>query len=899
MRCRSLLFLFALLATLCPGLAAASSADRIAQQAVGAQRTAIPNTIPARARLATDLGEAPADRLLSSITLRFSLSDNQSSALTQLAAAQQNPASPLYRQWLTPEQYGAVFGLSAADLAQVTSWLSGQGLTVTGVTRGQTSVTVSGTVAQVERAFATSLRMVTLEGELHLANLTEPTLPTPLAAVVGSISGLNDFHPRPRVRPQYTSVTSGKHFIAPGDFYTLYDESPLLAAGITGSGLTIAVAGQTDISLADIAAFRSASGLNVNPPKVMLYGTDPGTSTTDLPEASLDVEWSGAVAPAATILYVNSTDAIDGSLANAISNNLAPIVTVSYGDCEAAYGASNIATLNQLFRQANVQGQTIVGPAGDSGATDCDFNVKSASNGLAVDFPASSPFVTALGGTMFNEGTGTYWSTANNSNSGSALSFIPEAVWNETTSGSDLAAGGGGASAVFPKPSWQTGPGVPADSSRDVPDISFSAAANHDGYLICSSGSCTNGYRDASGNLEVVGGTSVSTPSFAGVLALLEQKIQARVSNANPTLYALANSTFYPAIFHDVTTGNNDSPCTAGSTGCPASGVLGFNATAGFDLATGWGSVDTFSLVNDWLLVTPAAITPTGTAASVTTLTSTSTSVTAGTTITLTATVASATSGQTAVPTGSVQLLIDGTATGSAVPLASGTASFSFSTTGLAAGSHVLTAVYGGDSLYLGSKGVFSNLSIVAAGAADFDLSTSASTLTVASGATSPGILLTLTPANGFTGAVTLTASSIPSGLSASTSFSVNPVSLTNAAGTSLFTVIASTSASAQNRSTEQPWRLAGSGLALAGLLLLAFPSRRSRRSHWSAVAVLLVSFAALGLTGCSSSPGSSSATPGVTKAAPGTYTLTVTATGTNAAGASLAHQANITLVVQ
>jgi len=145
-----------------------------------------------------------------------------------------------------------------------------------------------------------------------------------------------------------------------------------------------------------------------------------------LAEAQLDVEWSGAVAPSANILYVNSKDVLNTSLANAIEDNLAPIVSISYGLCESAGGSTGLNSFNQLFQQANAQGITIVGPSGDSGATDCDFGSTTAAQGLAVDFPASSPFVTGAGGSMFNEGSATgatqYWSATNGSTSGSAIS---------------------------------------------------------------------------------------------------------------------------------------------------------------------------------------------------------------------------------------------------------------------------------------------------------------------------------------------------------------------------------------------------------------------------------------------------------------------------------------------
>ncbi len=681
----AVLFLFSL---------CASAQNRIAQTiAPTGPRIALGSNVHPRARRATDLGALPGSTQVSSVVLRFSLTDAQNAALTQLLNDQQSPASPRYRQWLTPEQYAARFGLSDVDLGKVKAYLAAQGLTVTSVARSRSFVTVSGTAAQVGRAFGTTLHSVSAGGERHFANLSEPQLPAALAAVTRGITGLDDFRLKPRVKgrqvlaPEYTLSGSGLHLLAPGDLYTLYDLKPLLANSIDGAGVTIAVMGQTDLSLASVAAFRAASSLAANPPAVTLYGSDPGTSNADLREAMLDVEWSGAVAAAATILYVNSTDVIAGSLTNAVDNNLAPILTISYGDCEQDFGAANIAVYQQLFRQANAQGQTIVGPAGDSGTTDCDYDVIIATQGLAVDFPASSPNVTGLGGTMLNEGAGTYFSASNGSYSGSAISYIPEAVWNETATYGSLAGGGGGASAYFPKPAYQTGSGVPNDFSRDVPDLALAAGVVHDGYLICVPGDCVNGYRNAGGYVDTIGGTSVSTPEFAGMLALLEQKIQARVGNANPVLYGLANSSYATSVFHDITVGNNAMPCAVGSTGCPNGGSLGYSAATGYDLASGWGSVDVYNLVADWLLVSPARVAG-GANASAMTLTASAATASQGGTITLTATVVSATSGVATAPTGTVQFSVDNVVVGPGITLAGGTASYALATTGLSLGAH-------------------------------------------------------------------------------------------------------------------------------------------------------------------------------------------------------------------
>lgn len=899
---------------------------------VGSKAVAVPQSVAPKVSKSTDLGEANGDLALPSMALRFNMTDAQKAALTQLLIDQQNPASPKYHQWLTPEQFADQFGLSTADLATVSQWLTAQGFKVTAAARSRTFIQFSGTVAQAQSAFQTSIHRLSFNGEAHIANVTNAMVPSGIAGVVASVAGLNDFKLKPRAithqvqanaNPKFTSSISGDHYIAPGDFYTIYDTQPLLNNSINGTGITIAVAGQTDISLADVTAFRTASGLSSNLPTVKLYGTDPGISTSDIDEAQLDVEWSGAVAPSATILYVNSTDVIT-SLTDIIDNKLAPIASISYGDCETATGAQDLNALNQLFMQANAQGQTVVGPAGDSGATDCDYQVSVATNGLAVDFPASSPYVTGVGGSMFNEGTGTYWSTTNNANGGSALSYIPEEVWNETSEDNEIAAGGGGLSAFFTKPAWQTGTGVPNDFARDVPDVSLNAAANHDGYLFCSQGSCVNGYRTSAtpttacptGNcLDVVGGTSVSTPSFAGILALVQQKIGSSMGNANPTIYALANSSYYNNVFHDIQVGNNASPCQAGSTDCPSGGNIGYNAGVGYDLATGWGSVDAYVLANSWALVTPLGLGSAGTEISTTTLTSSAASVTSGTSVTLTATVANGgTATESSSPTGTVQFLVDNVATGGPVSLASGVATYTLSTTALTSGTHLLSAAYSGDATYAGSKGSV-NLDVTSASTADFSLTPATATVTVASGADATGLVYTVTPLNGFTGSVSFTASTTSSSLNATYSFTVSPVVITStAAGTTTFDLSAYVlnadakagkgllrlkpvgSASAMPPAGSRSGWYAGSGATLACLVLLMAPRRRRFGALLGLVLAVGALGGMLGMSGCGSSTSTIAANTNTT---PGTYTIFVTATAINASGAQLSHNSTVTFVVQ
>src|SRR5216684_25937 len=540
--------------------------NRIVGAVNNGSRVALPGTIGGHARHSTDLGLAPANLQLESLSVRFSMTAAQQADLNQLLAAQLDPSSPSYHQWLTSEQFGARFGLSSSDLANVSSWLTSQGFTITSVAKSSTFITFSGTVAQAQQAFGTTIHNVSHNGEQHITNLTDPTLPSAIANVTLAVTGLNDFKLKPRsralnattnsVQPGFTTTVGGvtSHYIAPGDLYTIYDFPPS-SSNLTGTGITIAVMGQTDLSQgnvlpdANLTAFRTAAGLPAINLKLQLAGTDPAVVTADIDEAHLDVEWSGASAPGATIEYVYGKDVLANSLTYAIdaSPTIAPIITISYGGCESGFGASFLGTYNQLLQMANAKGITVMSSSGDDGATDCDTSGV-ASEGLSVDFPSSSPFVTSAGGTMFSgdvSNASTYWNSSNATNNSSAKTYIPEQPWNETTASGGLDAGGsggGGASSFFSKPAWQTGLGVPNDSSRDVPDVSLNAAAQHDGYVVCSQGSCTNGFLASNGQANVFGGTSFVAPSLAGILALVEQHLgTGALGNIGPTLYGLAH----------------------------------------------------------------------------------------------------------------------------------------------------------------------------------------------------------------------------------------------------------------------------------------------------------------------------------------------------------------------
>jgi subtilase family serine protease len=618
--------------------ASAQVRNRITQPLETGERVAVSGAHP-MARAEFDRGPVAGSMRIDRAAMVFKLSSAQQSALDKLLAEQQDPKSPNYHRWLTPEQYGERFGMSEADLAKVSAWLKSQGLTVDEYSRGRTQVFFSGTAAQVARAFQTEFHQYAVEGEIRFANARGISVPAALSGVVLSFRGFDSFRPRPRahaVRPNFTSHVTGNHFVAPADFATIYNLKALYDSGLDGTGQTIAVVGQTVINMADITSFRSAAGLPAANLQLVPVDNSTGTSNGDVVEADLDVEWSGAVARNAAVLYVfvgaSSPKNVFDSLSFAINNKLGSVISTSYGNCEANLGTFT-QTLRQDVLQANSQGQTVTAASGDAGAADCELaSATSATHGLAVDSPGSVPEVTAIGGSEFNgDGAGAVTGTAPNTDAtgtafwagtsgatdtiSSALSYIPEMAWNDTTAsvmaGGGLSATGGGVSTVFAKPAWQSLNNItPADGQRDVPDVSLTASPNHDPLLICSQAffisgkstatSCTSGFRASDGSLAAVGGTSVGAPSFAGVVALINQATQsAGQGNINTILY---DRTKMPAsAFHDITTGDNKVPCTTGSTNCPSGTIsIGFSAGAGYDLVTGLGSVNAHTLVTSW-----------------------------------------------------------------------------------------------------------------------------------------------------------------------------------------------------------------------------------------------------------------------------------------------------------
>jgi subtilase family serine protease len=410
-----------------------------------------------------DRGSVEEDFPLPAMTLFFKRSAGQQADLRQLLEDQQNPGSPLYRRWLTPEMFGDRFGLSADDSAAMANWLRSQGFVVNQAARSRTWIAFSGTARQIQGAFHTEIHHYLLDGKSDFANAAEPSIPAALAEIVSGMYGLDDLSPEP-VEARMTS-SDNMHTLAPDDLATIYDIAPLYQSGIDGSGQTIAVMGgsQFDASgLADVAAFRSQVHLPPNVPQIISATGYPEPGVTDNSEAHLDIEWAGAIARNAKILFVSADTFLDAVLF-AVDNNLAPVITMSANNgCEAANMPATISSFQAVAQQANAQGMTWVVSGSDAGPASCDPNgAPIAMSGLGVRFPASIPEVTAVGGTEFNEQSGSYWSTTNTGNGASALSYILEMVWNDAAALSALWAGGGGASFYFQKPVWQAGPGVP------------------------------------------------------------------------------------------------------------------------------------------------------------------------------------------------------------------------------------------------------------------------------------------------------------------------------------------------------------------------------------------------------------------------------------------------------
>ena len=904
---------------------------RITAEIDNSQRTAIKGSHPPMARAEIDAGRMRAGTKLQGISVVFSRTAAQEAALEALIAAQQDPTSPLHHKWLTPDEFAVRFAVADSDIAKFQSWLEAQGFTVDAVSRSKNRITFSGTVDQVESAFATELHYYSVDGKKEYATEADISVPTALASLVQTVKNLSTFRPHPRVRfntrqrttsANFTSGQTGHHFLTPKDIATIYDINPAYNAGYTGTGQSIAVVGQSEIVVSDIEHFQTAAGFSIKDPQLVLV---PSSGSADISpnneaESDLDLEYSSTIARGATIYFVyvgdNPQYSVWDSIQYAVDNKVAPIISDSYGVCETALSATDYSTLNGVLAQAASQGQTVIVPAGDNGSTDCyGENGLTADQWqvLAVDFPASSQYVTGLGGTEFPAAdvatsNTTYWQSANgNDVISSALSYIPEQVWNDDSARDGIASGGGGVSTLTARPSWQTGvPGIPSGNYRLVPDLSLTASADDASYLYCTSdttawssgqqASCNSGFRDsATGALTAAGGTSFAVPIFAGLVAIINDKLNSTGQGViNPTLYSLAaSSTNYASAFHDITSGGNQ--CTAGSNYCSSAGASEYPATTGYDEASGLGSIDFNNLLAAWPASTSSGTVPSKTTLSAATMTP---ALGAGDTISITVT--SASSSTTTTPTGTLTIVVDGTTETSSLALSNGSATYNFSSTTL--GSHTITATYSGDSIYASSRGSLT----VTVTSASKSFTVSANKVTVASGNAGTS-KVTITPKNGYTGTISFTVSSSPS-LSHGCFSLPNAAVTGSAAVTATLTIYTSSSACASgslrgNRGANSRMSLplpptSHNGplvrlqktlgcIALAGLLLAGLSPTRSRKLGMFAASFVFVIYS-LWTCGCG---GVSPST-----AERGTYTVTIT--GTDTSSSSLSSSTTIILTI-
>ena len=773
-------------------LAFAQVKPKITQAVDPTQRKVLGGTVHPLARTASDQGRVDAGLAMKDMLLTLRPSADQAGALKQFVDDLHNPNSPNFHKWITPAQYSAKFGASDADIQAVSNWLTSNGFSVEEISRGKNWIRFSGNAGQVENAFQTQIHQYSVGGVKKYANATNLSIPAALDPAVTGVVSMNNFLSNPQhtapakiarnqdgklarivdnstPAPAFTSAGSQiETYLMPGDFSKIYDAKSVVARGIDGTGVSIAVVGRSDISVSDIEAFRTIAGLPFNDPAVIYATTDPGVVEGDNVEASLDIEWAGAIAPKAKIDYVigastSTTDGVDIAASYIVDKALDPIMTVSFGLCEADMTDSQISFYHLLWQQAAAEGISVFVSSGDAGASGCNSpSNESTIYGYGVNGLASTPYNVAVGGTEFDDtDLNTYWNLDNAKNLSSAKGYIPEAVWNEScTAGVSPSfincnfppyylytyAGGGGASscasrttddsgtehcsAGYSKPSWQTGRGVPQDGVRDTPDVALAAAAEHDGYILCYEGSCQwTKNPDGSITLEqasIVGGTSAASPSMASIMALVEQEHGQFQGVVNYQLYQLAaaqqsescdagqltdptqNSS---CVFHDVTLGSNAVPCHLGDQDCqgtdspvPVGQSLPPAIFPANSFMDGHAATAGYDLGSGLGSVDVANLIQAWgvrrTLGSTTTLSVSQTVFKHGTAVTLSGTVSGRRGGST--PSGEV--LVTANTSGAVLSSALTSGAYTGSTINLPGGHYALTATYSGDSTFTSSS---------------------------------------------------------------------------------------------------------------------------------------------------------------------------------------------------
>jgi subtilase family serine protease len=594
------------------------------------------NTHP-KASATYDVGVVDDGLVLEHMQLLLKRSPEQQARLAAHIENLHDKQSASFHQWLTASEFAAMYGVAQADVDVVSSWLTSHGFQIDSVAESRMFVEFTGTAKQIREAFHTEIHHLLVNGATHIANMSDPQIPEALAPVVVGVHALHDFMPHPnykskglarrdsatgawdKVGSDFTVVdgSSTYYAVAPADFATIYNLSPLFTAGIRGAGQTIAVIEDTNIkNVADVTTFRTAFGLSgyagtfsqVNPSGSTTCSS-PGVNSAE-GEAALDAEWAGASAPDAKVELASckDTSTVFGGLIavqNLINSASPPsILSISYGECESENGSTANASYVTAYEQAVAEGISVFVSAGDEGAASCDADETVATHGISVSGFASTPYNVAVGGTDFADtynsmeggpALSTYWSSTDTATYSSAKSYVPEIPWNDSCASKLLystegyssaygsagfcnsstgkadyrttAAGSGGPSAYSKQPSFQTGVvGLPTKSGgpRYLPDVSLFAANGVWGhfYVYCLTDTAQGGvsscnYGNTTDVLDLAaGGTSFAAPALAGIQALVNQKAGAKQGNPNTTYYKLAATEFG----------------TSGSTACNSNG---------------------------------------------------------------------------------------------------------------------------------------------------------------------------------------------------------------------------------------------------------------------------------------------------------------------------------------
>lgn len=514
----------------------------------GAGRAQVMHTVPAVLAKAQFLGHHDPSATLD-VTVGLKL--RNTAQLAAFLQAVQDPSSPEYHQFLTPQQFTAAYGPTQADVDAVVQYLNTNGIRVSDVSPNRMLIHAEGQSAQMEQAFSVTINNYSLNGATYFASAANPALPAKLVQSVQSVIGLNNLE---QLHPMLAPHSVGSHRGKPGggggtpagyspqQIAAAYNW-PSVTSAANGTGEKIAIGTAYSYKSSDVTGFWSHYGL---PSHTITIVPVDGSTTRANVETTIDIERSGAMAPGATILVYEGANAKFTTFTDVynkiVTDDQAAVMTTSWGAAESSTSTATMQTDDNIFAQGAAEGISLFAAAGDNGSSD------GTSNQDEADFPSSDPYVAAAGGTSLTL-------TTNNA-------IASETAWSGT---------GGAESHYFTEPSWQLGTNVPQDGFRQTSDLALDADPNT-GYSVLYNGSWS-----------VYGGTSFVAPELAALFAVKVSQNGTRVGQANAAVYAIANGSRYSSDFHDITSGSNGA----------------FNAGPFWDHPTGWGSLSANNLLLD------------------------------------------------------------------------------------------------------------------------------------------------------------------------------------------------------------------------------------------------------------------------------------------------------------